>query len=188
MSNLMANASIPVKDIMSSPVVTVLEDDNVNQVAKLLTDSDIGSIVVADLNGNPVGMITERDIVTRIAAKNLLPVKVKAKEVMSSPLKTIDSNADIIEAANRMREYSIRRLIVMDGREMVGVVSSRDIVTIMPALIGIIVEKARMTQRLPLIMKTSSAGYCDRCTQWSNTLENVNGTFICEECRIDLET
>jgi len=165
MSDLIANASIPVKDVMSSPVIMVSEGDNVNHVAKLLTDNDIGSIVVSDLKGNPVGLITERDIVTRIAAKNLLSVKVKAKEVMSSPLKTIDSNSDIIEAANRMREYGIRRLVVMDGGKMVGVVSSRDIVTITPALIGIIVEKARMTQRLPLIRKTSSAGYCDRCRQ-----------------------
>jgi CBS domain-containing protein len=182
-----ASGSIPVKDVMSSPVVMVSEDDDVNHVALLLTENDIGSIVVTDLKGNPVGLITERDIVTRIAARNLLPGNVKAKEVMSSPLRTIDSNEDIIEAADRMRAYGIRRLIVMDEWEMVGIVSSRDIVTITPALIGVIVEKARMTQRLPLIRKTSSAGYCDRCRQWSNTLESVNGTFICEECRIELE-
>lgn len=187
MSRLNVNPAIPVKDVMSSPVVTVFEDDSVEHVAKLIAERDVGSIVVIDREGKPVGLITERDIAIRVAAKNLLPSKVKAREAMSSPLRTIGPETDITEAANRMKEYGVRRLIIMEKGKMAGIVSSRDIVSITPALIEIIIEKARITQRLPLLTEVSSSGYCDRCGQWSNTLVRAEGRFICEECRIELE-
>lgn len=187
MSSLNVDTSVTVKDIMSSPVTTVLEDESVEHVAKLIAERDIGSIVVTDRKGNPVGMMTERDIVIRVAAKNLLPSKVKAREAMTSPLRTVNVDMDIKEAAKMMRQYDIRRLIVMDKGKMAGIISSRDIVAITPALIEIIMEKASITQGLPPVKDMSSAGYCDRCRQWSDTLVNVEGRFICEECRIELE-
>lgn len=188
MSRLNVNPAIPVKDVMSSPVVTVFEDDSVEHVAKLIAERDLGSIVVIDRKGNAVGVITERDIAIRVAAKNLLPSKVKAREAMSSPLRTIEPETDITEAANRMKEYGVRRLIVMDKGKMAGIVSSRDIVSITPALIEIIMERARVAQRLPLLTEVSSSGYCDRCRQWSDTLVKVEGRFVCEDCRIELES
>lgn len=188
MSRLNVNPTIPVKDVMSSPVATVFEDASVEHVAKIMAERDIGSIVVIDRKGNPVGVITERDIAIRVAAKNLLPSKVKAREAMSSPLRTIEPETDITEAANRMKEYGVRRLIVMDNGKMAGIVSSRDIVSITPALIEIIMERARVTQRLPLLTEASSEGYCDRCRQWSDTLVKVEGRFVCEDCRIELES
>ena len=187
MSNFKVDTIVPVKDVMSSPVTTIFEDDSVEHVAKLIAQRDIGSIVVTDRKGNPVGMITERDIVIRVASKNLLPSKVKAKEAMTSPLRTVDVDMDIKEAAKLMQQYDIRRLIVMYQGKMVGIISSRDIIAITPALIEIIMEKASITQGLPLVKEMSSAGYCDRCRQWSDTLVSVDGRFVCEDCRIELE-
>jgi len=188
MSSFKVDASIPVKDVMTSPVITVSEDDNVEHVAKLIAEHDVGSIVVTNHKGNPIGVITERDIAVRVTAKNLLPSTVKAREAMSSPLRTVDPNTDIKEAAERMQKYGIRRLVVIDKGRMVGIVSSRDIVAITPALIEIIMEKARITRGLPLVRDTSSVGYCDQCRQWSDTLVIVDGRFLCEECRIELES
>ncbi|MFH0896772.1 MAG: CBS domain-containing protein [Candidatus Bathyarchaeota archaeon] len=187
MLNFDVNTIVSVKDIMSSPVTTVFENDSVAHVAKLIAERDIGSIVVIDRKGNPVGIITERDIVTRIASKNLLPSEIKANDAMTSPLKTIDINMDIKEAAKLMQQYDIRRLVVIDKNKMVGIISSRDIIAITPALIEIIMEKASITQGLPPVKEMSSASYCDRCGQWSDTLVNKDGRFICEECRIELE-
>lgn len=182
-----AKTAILVKDIMSSPVITVLENDTVELVAKLMDTHDLGSIIVSDSKENPVGIITERDIVKRVAAKNLLPNKVKAGEVMTTPLMVIDSEADINEAAKKMSKREIRRLVVMDHGRMVGIISSKDIVAITPALIEIITEKARITQGPPIPSGFISAGYCDRCRQWSESLMEMDGRFLCEECRIDLE-
>ena len=182
------NTSIPVEDVMSSPVTIVFEDDSVEHVAQLIAELNIGSVVVTNRTENPVGLITERDIVARVTAKNLLPSEIKAKEVMSSPLRTIEPDMDIKEAAKMMKKHSIRRLIVMDKGRMAGIISSRDIVAITPALIEIIIEKARINQEIPLETEVSSAaGYCDRCGQWYDTLVNVEGEFICEECNIELE-
>jgi CBS domain-containing protein len=185
-SHLEVNASIPVKDVMTRPVVTVFEDDTIDNVAKFIAGHNIGSIVVVNQERYPVGVITERDIAIRIVAKNLRPSNVKAKEAMSSPLRTIDANTDIREAAKRMQRHGIRRLVVMNKGKMVGIVSSRDIVEVTPTLIEILMEKARITPSTPLIKELFSTGYCDRCRQWSDTLMNVDGRFICEECRIEL--
>ncbi len=187
MSRRNVNPAIPVRDVMSSPVITVVEDDSVEHVAKLMAERDIGSIVVVDGEGKPLGVITERDIAVRVAARNLLPSKVKAREVMSSPPRTIEPEKDITEAANRMKKYGVRRLIVIEKGEMAGIISSRDIVSITPALIEIITERARLTQGLPMPTETSAGGFCDRCGQWSDTLVNADGRFVCEECRIELE-
>jgi len=180
--------SIPVKDIMTAPVVTVLQDDNLETVARLMDEQELGSIIVMDSDNHPMGIITERDIVARVTARNLLPRSVKAKEVMSRPLRTIGPEADINEAAEGMHRYNIRRLVVMDKGKMIGIISSKDIVEITPTLIEIIVEKARITSTPLLPLGAEAAGSCERCGQWSDTLREVEGRFLCDECRIELST
>jgi CBS domain-containing protein len=180
--------AIPVKDVMAAPVVTVLEDDNLETVARLMDEKKLGSIIVTDSETHPVGIITERDIVARVTAKNLLPRNVKAKEVMSSPLRTISPEADIKEAAEEMHRHDIRRLVVIDKGKMIGIISSKDIVGITPSLMEIIAEKARITSTPLLPLGTEAAGSCERCGQWSDTLREVEGRFLCDECRIELSS
>jgi len=180
---------VQVRDVMSSPVKTVFEKDSVEKVAKLMMTTDVGSIIVTDVKGNPVGIVTEKDIVKRVAAENLLPSNVEAGEVMSYPVLTINPEADIKEAAESMREHKIRRLVVMEKGKMVGIISSKDIVEITPALIEMISEKVRITHHhLPTTGRSFiSTGYCDNCRQWSDSLKEVDGDFLCEECRIEIE-
>jgi CBS domain-containing protein len=185
MSGLEIKAGVHVKDIMSSPPITVNDRDTVEIVAKLMTKNNIGSIVVSDEEGNPIGMITERDIVTRVVAKNAFPSKVKAGDIMSRPLIGVEPETDINEAAKKMSKLKVRRLVVMEKGKLVGIVSSKDIVSITPALMEIIAEKARITG--PAIEKPAMLGYCDVCGQWSEALREVDGKYLCEDCRADLE-
>jgi len=111
---------------MSSPVITVDGETTVRDAALLMREKGIGSVVVVE-RGRPPGIVTERDLLERVVAPCRDPCEVRVKEVMSSPLITIESDESILEAMRRMRERGIRRLIVMEGGEMVGVVSSRDI-------------------------------------------------------------
>jgi len=178
--------AIPVKDIMSTPVITVVESDSAENVARHMAEKDLGSIVVVDGEGNPVGIITERDIVVRVTAKNLLPSNVKASSIMSSPLRTIGPEADIKKAAELMHKHRIRRLVVLDKGRMIGVITSRDITAITPALIEIIMEKAKITLTPALPTGAESAGNCERCGNWSDVLREVDGHFLCDECRIEL--
>jgi hypothetical protein len=78
-------------------------------------------------------------------------------------------------------------LIVIAGKKMIGIISSNDIVSITPALIEMIMEKARITQGPTIPRGFISAGYCNRCRQWSESLIEVDSGFLCEECRFDLQ-
>lgn len=118
---------IEVRDLMSSPVITVPKKETVEQVAKIMSRNNFGSIVVTDTKGKLLGIVTERDIVNRVVAMNQLPSEVKAEKVMSHPVLTIAPDEDIKEAAKSMNEHRIRRLIVVDKGKIIGIVTSRDI-------------------------------------------------------------
>jgi len=179
-------AGVKVKDVMTSPVVTVAMTDKVDKIAKLMAKRDIGSIVVIDKKSNPVGIITDMDLVKRVAAKNLLPSKVLAKDIMTKPLVTVDSEIDVTDAARRINQLSIRRLAVVHEGRLAGIITSKDIVKITPALIDVITEKSRipglLTREKPIL-----AGHCDRCNGWSDNLRGHEGTFLCEDCAADLK-
>jgi len=185
-----ADVHLLVRDVMSSPVITVKEEDTVDKVAKLMDQHGIGSVVVVRDESEPVGVITERDIVRKVVAKDRLPSEVKASEIMSTPLFLIGPDKDIREAARMMARFDVRRLIVMHKDKMVGIVSSKDLLQAMPDLIDVIVEKCRVGLVSPPEAEEEMvpmAGYCEICGRWSDTLMEINGQFICEECRIELE-
>jgi len=192
MSDIGLRTRMVVKDIMSSPVVTLKEDATSNKVANIMDENDLGCVIVTNKAGKPVGIITERDLVIRVLAKNLVPDAVKAKEIMTSPLVTIEPEATISEAARRMSRLDIRRLGVVYKGNLVGLISSRDILGVMPELIAIIQERTRLEgaaeaeenvepEEKPL------SGYCDRCGVFSENLKDINGQNLCEDCRIELE-
>jgi hypothetical protein len=107
---------------------------------------------------------------------------------MSKPLKIISPNADIKVAAEQMRQNNIRRLIVIEKGKMLGIISSKDIVEITPYLIEVIAEKAKITSTPLMPIGMEAAGICERCGQWSDMLQQFEGRFLCDECRIELES
>ena len=177
-----------VKDVMSSPVITVNEDSTVKEVAKLMAKHNIGCVIVTKDKEKPIGIITEHDLVTRVMSKDLRPSEVKSKDVMSSPLITIESEKTIMEAARIMSKRNIRRLGVMYKGRLEGIIAGKDILAITPELIEIIEEKARIETNFSeeLTESVPMAGYCDQCGQWSEDLKELEGKFLCEECRIEL--
>ena len=74
------NASIPIKEVISSLVISAFENDNIDYLAKQTVNYDVGRIVVTNNKGNPVDVMTEKDIVIRVTSKNRFPSSVKAKE------------------------------------------------------------------------------------------------------------
>jgi CBS domain-containing protein len=110
MSEIGLRSRMLVRDVMSSPVITINEDAPANQVAELMDKHGFGCIIVTSKEGKPLGIITERDLVRRVLAKNIKPSSLKAKEVMTSPLITIEPGEKISEVARRMSRLNIRRL------------------------------------------------------------------------------
>ncbi len=113
-------------------VVTVDINDNpsVLDVAKLMAKHRIGSVVVVEgsNNNNPVGIITERDIIKKVSAQNKVPDQVEVRHIMSSPIVKVKSIDSIDTAAETIAENRIKRLVVLeqDG-SMVGILSVSDI-------------------------------------------------------------
>jgi CBS domain-containing protein len=191
MSEIGLRTRMIVKDVMSSPVVTLAEDATSNGVAHIMDENELGCVIVTNKAGNPVGILTERDLVIRVLAKNLKPDAIKAKDIMTSPLVTIEPDATVSEAARRMSRLNIRRLGVIYKGNLVGLVSSKDILAVMPELIEMIQEKSRIEGAVEAEEteeeETPLSGYCDRCGVFSEDLKDVNGQNLCEDCRIELE-
>ncbi len=173
---------ISVKDIMSAPVITVNIKDKIDRTASLMRTKRVGSVVVLDDNSKPVGVITERDMVEKVVSKNLMPKDVRAEEIMSEPLHTVDPAISILEASRLMRNLGIRRLIVVKDGHLVGLVSSDDVIRVTPEMITIIMEESRIGRLSKLLKKSSKMGRCESCSNWSSDLVEYEGQFICEEC------
>jgi CBS domain-containing protein len=191
MSDIGLRTRMLVKDVMSSPVITIDEDAPANHVAELMDKHALGCVIVTSKEAKPLGIITERDLVKRVLAKNIKPDSLKADEVMTTPLITIDPDQKISEAARRMSRLNIRRLGVVYKGQLIGVVSSKDVLGVMPELIEIIQEQALIesenrVHEATTVESTPFAGYCDRCGAWSDALKETNGDFLCEDCRIEL--
>ncbi len=189
MSEIGLRTKMLVKDVMSSPVVTLDENEASNKAAMVMDKNDLGCVIVTNRAGNSIGIITERDLVIRVLAKNLKPDTAKAKEIMTTPLVTIEPDATITEAARRMNRLDIRRLGVIYKGNLVGIISSKDILGVMPELIEIIQERSRIedADRTEETEEAPVSGYCDRCNIYSESLKERNGQNICDECRIELE-
>jgi CBS domain-containing protein len=189
MSEIGLRTKMMVRDVMSSPVVTIDEDETANKAASNMDMHDLGAVIVQNKAGKSIGIITERDIVIRVVAKNLKPDTVKAKEIMTTPLVTIEPEANITDAARRMNRLDIRRLGVIYKGNLVGIISSKDVLGVMPELLEIIQERSRIegAERTEETEEAPLSGYCDRCNTYSDTLKESNGQNICDECRAELE-
>lgn len=133
-----------VRDVMAKNVKTVKTDDTVHAAVQKMNKFDIGSVVVVS-SGRPIGIITETNIMRRIVEPRMDPATVWAKDIMSSPLTTIDENTPLEEAAKIMVDKKITRLPVMKDDKLVGLISSTDILKASPTQLGILDELLRVS-------------------------------------------
>jgi len=178
---------VAAKDVMSKPVITVKETESVVKAAQMMQRSNVGGVIVVNKEGKPLGIITERDLAIRVVAKDLQPNKITVSKIMSRPLATIDGDANIREVARKMSKLEIRRLAVVSKGELLGIVTSKDLLRITPALIDILSEKSRLLAPEPVRAANRLAGYCDKCGIWSDRLAQRDGEFYCEDCLSDIE-
>jgi CBS domain-containing protein len=116
-----------VSDIMHREVVTVAAADSFAQVAAVLHEHGISSVVVLD-DGTPTGIVTERDVVNVVAAGED-PSSISVGDRMSTNLATADARTEIVDAARLMAERKIRHLPVMDRGSLAGIISIRDLLS-----------------------------------------------------------
>jgi CBS domain-containing protein len=173
---------ITVKDAMTRGVICVDINDTVQEAAEVMKKNDISSVIVTK-KGDGVGIITERDIITKIVADSKNPKKVCVGDIMASPLITIKPSAAIDDAARIMRNKDIRRLVVTDKDRIIGVLSEFDIVKIEPTLHLLIREQADWKlHEAHAAIKGQVAGICENCENYSDSLTSQDGRMLCDEC------
>ena len=121
-------SNILIKDVMTKALITVPESTTVFQVAKMMEQGEIGAIIVKE-NGNPVGIVTDRDFAIKIAVNNL-SFDTPVEKIMSSPLITINHDESISSAAKIMSSKKIRKLAVSENDKIIGIITSTDIVNL----------------------------------------------------------
>jgi CBS domain-containing protein len=114
-----------VSEIMTRDVVTVTQDETVDRAVRLMVDHDIGSVVVED-DGRPVGLFTERDLTRRILDEAGL-LRRRLGDVMSAPVVSAEPGQQIVGAFELMNAKHLRRLPVVEGGRLVGIVTERDL-------------------------------------------------------------
>lgn len=122
-----------VRDIMSTPIITEEGDTGIIKIAKDMADLEVGSVVITS-EGEPAGIITERDIALKVLLKyrGRRGSEVKAKEIMSSPLVTIKPEATVEEACELASTKNLKRLPVVENGVLIGIISVRNILTRKP--------------------------------------------------------
>jgi CBS domain-containing protein len=120
-------ASTYVEDIMSRDIVKISADKNIQEVANIMAERNISSILVED-SGKIIGILTERDLVRNVCAKDLLASKTPAVSIMSAPVATTSKSSLVERAADLMVRNKIRHLAVKDNYgNITGVITATDL-------------------------------------------------------------
>lgn len=116
-----------VSDVMIKNPVIVDPNASCGEIARLMRDRKIGSVILAD-DGKPVGIVTERDMVHRVMAEERDPFMCYAHEVSSKPVVAVSVYADVEMAIDIMNDYKIRRIVVLDSKDRIaGIVTTDDL-------------------------------------------------------------
>jgi len=143
--------SLKVEDVMVREVITLDENSTVREAAEIMNKFAIGSLIIVS-KGKAVGIITERDILRRVVAEAKDAESTSVKEIMTTPLVVVEPNLDLEEAAKLMFQMKIKKLPVVDGKKLVGLVSLTEIARFQPQMITLLKQLAAR-QKAPKSMK-----------------------------------
>ncbi|MFB6131228.1 MAG: cyclic nucleotide-binding/CBS domain-containing protein [Salinigranum sp.] len=122
--------------VARTDVVTVDNEASLADVARVMTERAVGSVVVVDDEGAPVGMVTDRDLVTYGLAADRDPEKTIANEILAPNPVTADVEDEILEVTQLMADERLRRVPIVDGETLAGIVTLDDVVSLLAAELG----------------------------------------------------
>lgn len=142
----MEGRSMPIEDLARETVVSVSLETPVNELARLMRDENVGSVVITD-DETPVGIVTDRDLTTRVLTDEPESMAQTAEQVMSDELCTVDEGIGFYEAARVMSEHAIRRLpICNEDDKLVGIITADDLTELLAEeseLLGSVIRAQR---------------------------------------------
>lgn len=116
-----------VRSFVKTDPLTIDINESVLKAAQVMQENKLGNILVL-MNGEPIGLVTERDVLNKIAAYDLLPSSIPVRKIMSSPLISVTADTPLAEAIKLMANKGIRTLFVTDGGKPLGLLNMRSII------------------------------------------------------------
>jgi len=115
------------RDVMTGGAECIGENDTIADAAKRLADLDVGALPICGEDNRLKGMLTDRDIVLKVVAQGKDPGSTRAGELAEGKPVTIGADDSVDEALQTMAEHKVRRLPVIDGHDLIGIVSQADL-------------------------------------------------------------
>jgi len=117
-----------VSEIMTTRIETIGLEDNAQEAAKKMNHKNVSSLVVVDKDDQAVGIVTERDLVREVCVQDASSNQHIIKNIMSSPIVTIDPNSSVETAANVMMQNKVRHLVVVNEKKTLGIITATNFV------------------------------------------------------------
>ena len=137
-----------VSHVMRTKLETVNQSSTAQEASKRMRDKRVSSLVVIDKEEAPIGIVTERDLVRQVCSKDISSNNIIIHHIMSSPIVTIDVNASIEEAAEKMIQKKVRHLLIVDENRLNGIITPSDFTTYLRENLNMDDVNARILQSL----------------------------------------
>ena len=163
-----------VRDAVTESYVRLSPKTASSEAAKIMADSDADCIIVM-AGEAPVGIVTASDFLRRIVAEGRNASEIPLKKIMSSPVITIDIQRNLTEVLTRLSSNGVKRLVVLEGDDVIGIVTSVDVLSFAEEL------------EEPEEEREVGPSMCEICGGYFEVLDEVDGKFVCEDCKEMLE-
>jgi CBS domain-containing protein len=121
-----------VREVMTAGAETLGEDETILEAARRLAEANVGALPIVGADGEVRGMLTDRDIAVKVVAQGRDPSEMKAGALAQGSVVTVSPDDSLDEALMRMTAAEVRRLPVVEGEDLVGVVSQADLARALP--------------------------------------------------------
>jgi len=162
---------ILVRDIMNSDILLMDRSETISDAVKVMHKKNSDYVLIGK-DKYPEGIVTERDVISRALSSGVKLDSVVLSKIMTTPVITIDLNADVKVAWETISDSKTKRLIVTEDDKAIGIVTSFDILAIVPEIFECENEK-----------EGPEGGFCEFCGSYFPTLNEVGGKFVCDSCK-----
>ncbi|MCK4967534.1 MAG: CBS domain-containing protein, partial [Candidatus Aenigmarchaeota archaeon] len=174
-----------ISELMSHPVIVIDVNETIRDAAILLKTKNIHGLIVVN-ETDILGIITDKDIVFKVIAENLIPKETIVKDIMTHTLIFSNPDENIHDVSKKMYANNISRIPIIDLNEiLVGIVTKTDIIKIYPAMIDIFTGKQYINEPVKSHERTLLDGRCEECGNAYDDLVDVCGLWLCRSCSED---
>ena len=182
---LKTNNDLGINEAMTTNVVTAKSDTTITEIATIMTENDISSVVIEDKEVE--GIITSNNIISKVVSKNISSDDITAGMVMSKFVE-ITSDTTLVEASSIMIKNNSKVVLVIDDGDLKGLLTLTDVVRVSPELIALFVEKSNIDESYVDESNHSieypdnlEEGVCEKCGVYSQ-LSIKNNQYLCSDC------